>query len=150
MKQDRRKHLEHWYHRITNKPITVPHRTRPARRTGQAERDVLRECLKWLRNRGCLADRNNTGMGDLSGTGRMFRYGIKGGGDIFAVIPPNGQHVEIECKHGDGGIWSESQQKRAEQVRRVGGVYLVVHSVQELADQLEPLLPGLFGEQHGH
>ena len=62
------------------------------------------------------------------------------------MIPPNGQHVEIECKHGDGGIWSESQQKRAEQVRRVGGVYLVVHSVQELADQLEPLLPGLFGE----
>jgi len=146
-KQTTRQHkYEQWYHAITRNPIKKDVQTRPAMKTDCAERDVLKACIKWLRSRQCVADRNNVGMGDLSGTGQKFSYGIKGGGDIMVILPPDGKHVEIECKSGKGGRWTVAQQARSKAVRRVGGLYFVVHSVEELAEYIEPLLPGLFGD----
>lgn len=144
-KLDKQKLYDAYHNVITgkNNSIKTIH-TKPTTRTEQPERDVLSDCKHWLRTHGCVADRNNVGSGDLSGRGAFFSYGIKGGGDIFAILPPHGKHVEIECKAGKGGAWSEDQQKRARRVQSVGGIYIVVHSVQELANQIEPLLPGLF------
>ena len=93
------------------------------------ETDVLRECLDWLRICGFIADRMNTGAGDLGGGFR--RYGIIGAGDIL-VIAPDGKHIEIECKAGKGGTWSISQQKRCWKIRKNNAVYMVVHGVEEL------------------
>lgn len=146
-KLDKQKLYDAYHNVITGNQQSRITRTKPTHRTDQAERDVQRECLRWLRVRNCVADRNNVGSGDLSGRGAFFSYGIKGGGDIFAILPPHGKHVEIECKSGKGGEWSEDQQKRARRVKSVGGIYIVVHSVQELARHIEPLLPGLFIEE---
>jgi len=43
-----------------------------------------------------------------------------------------GKHFEIETKRGSGGTLSAGQQKRMKDVRVNGGIYLVVHGVEEL------------------
>lgn len=95
------------------------------------EKDVLSECMVWLRAHGILCDRNNTGFGDIRGTGQKYRYGIKDAGDIIGVLP-NGIHYEIECKRGKGGRLSTGQQKRMEDVIASNGIYVIVHGVEEL------------------
>ena len=90
---------------------------------------VLQECLIWLKGHGFVADRMNVGAGDFGGGFRT--YGIRGAGDIL-VIAPNGRHIEIECKAGEGGAWSVAQQKRCKKIRRNKAVYMIVHGVEEL------------------
>lgn len=94
------------------------------------EKDVLKDCIAWLRRRGCVADRMNVGAGRLD-NGNFYRYGIAGAGDILAYLP-NGRGVEIECKHGAGGKWSISQQRRAKKIQRNNALYYIVHGVEEL------------------
>jgi len=100
---------------------------------------VLDEVTSWLGKHRILYDRNNTGSGDLRGDGRMFRYGIKDGGDIMGCLP-NGIHFELELKRGRGGTWSDGQQKRCAKVRTNKGVYLLIHGVPELETMFLPLL----------
>ena len=102
-----------------------------------AERDVLKDCLKWLRAHRIFSDRHDCGTGNISGAG-IATYGIKGAGDIIGILP-SGIHFEIECKRGKGGRLSAGQQERMAKVRVTGGVYLVVHGVNEL----EYLMRGL-------
>lgn len=94
-----------------------------------SENDVLSECMTWLKREGFVADRMNVGAGDFGGGYRT--YGIKGAGDIL-VIAPDGLHIEIECKAGKGGVWSESQQKRCKKIRGNKAVYMVIHGRDEL------------------
>jgi len=94
------------------------------------EKIVLQDCLKWLQKKGIMADRNNTGAGEM-GTSGFYNYGIKNGGDIVGLTK-QGVHFEIEAKRGKGGRLSIGQQKRMKDVRDNGGIYLVVHSWQEL------------------
>ena len=117
-------------------------RTKPTYKANVAEKIVLKECLHWLRTRRILAERNNTGFGDLSGIGHMYRYGIKDAGDIIGCV--YGKYFEVECKHGHGGTWSPGQQERKRKVEAAGGLYFLAHSVDELAAHFEPMLPGLF------
>lgn len=107
---------------INTKPI-VPVESKP-------EKEVLQECLKWLRKRGCVADRLDAGTARLD-NGQLYRYGIIGAGDIVGILP-NGQHFEIECKHGAGGKWSISQQRRKKKIKRNNALYFIVHGVSEL------------------
>ncbi len=93
------------------------------------EADVLSECMTWLHAHRFIADRMNVGKGDFGGGFRT--YGIIGAGDIIAIAP-DGRHIEVECKAGKGGVWSESQQKRCRKIRRNNAVYMVVHGIQEL------------------
>ena len=99
-----------------------------------SEAGVLSGCLDWLRMYKFVADRMNTGAGDLGGGFR--RYGIIGAGDILAIAP-DGRHIEIECKAGKGGTWSISQQKRCKRIRKNNAVYMVVHGVPELAHRFK-------------
>ena len=94
------------------------------------EKDVLAACIKWLRKRGCIADRMNVGAGKLD-NGSFYKYGIAGAGDIIGILP-NGIHFEIECKRGDGGKWSISQQQRKKKIERNNALYFIVHGVEEL------------------
>ncbi len=105
----------------------------------QLEADVTTECNDWLTAHGVMYDRNNTGVGDIDGTGRKFTYGIIGGGDIIGCLPC-GRHIEIEYKRGKGGTLSLDQQKRERKVNRHNGVYLVVHGLNELIFTMKGLL----------
>jgi len=96
-----------------------------------AEKDVLKECIEKLRELGLKCDRNNTGFGDIHGTGGKFRYGIAGGGDIIGLTK-SGRHFEVECKKGIGGILSLAQQRRKKDIEMNNGLYLIVHGVEEL------------------
>lgn len=121
-------------------------KTKPAVKSGQKESAVLKSCmiyLKCLTNYGVMARRNNTGFGNL-GSGHLCRYGIKNAADIICSI--NGKYVEIECKHGSGGNWSAEQQTHADEVKRNGGYYFVVHSKEELIEAISPLLPNLIDQ----
>lgn len=90
------------------------------------EREVLKQCLKWLRARRVFCDRHDCG----SGPGHA-RYGILGAGDIIGLTK-QGVHLEIEVKRGKGGRLSKGQQERMLAVRKTGGVYVVAHGVPEL------------------
>jgi len=94
------------------------------------ESTVLKQCLEFLSRHGIMCDRNNIGSGSV-GTSGFYSYGIKGGGDIFAILP-GGIHCEIECKSGKGGSWSRIQQERKVKVERAGGIYWLVCGVEEL------------------
>ena len=94
------------------------------------ESKVVEQCLKWLKSRGILADRLNVGAMPSRDGRRFSRYGIKGAGDI--IVCYEGRHIEIEAKAGKGGSLSIDQQIRQEQVEQAGGLYLIVHGVEEL------------------
>ena len=94
------------------------------------ESEVLKDCLRWLRKRGVLCNRNNTGSGQMGVSG-FYSYGIKGAGDIIGLCK-NGVHFEIECKRGRGGRLSEVQQKRMKGIKRNNGLYFIIHGVEEL------------------
>lgn len=98
------------------------------------EREVLKQCLKWLRARRVFCDRHDCG----SGPGHA-RYGIKGGGDIIGILH-DGRHFEIECKRGKGGRLSAEQRRRMLAVRKAGGAYVVVHGLPELEYYMEGLI----------
>ena len=53
---------------------------------------------------------------------------------------PNGRHFEVEVKRGRGGSLSSGQQKRKRKIMSNNGVYLIVHSVEELEKLLVPIL----------
>jgi hypothetical protein len=100
---------------------------------------VLAECLSLLRSLHIKVDRQNNGkFADASG---FHTYGIIGSGDILGLLP-NGRHLEVECKRGAGGSLSVEQQKRMRDIRENNGVYLVVHSAKELAEDLERVSNG--------
>ena len=94
------------------------------------EKIVLQDCLKWLQKKGIIANRNNTGTGEI-GTSGFYNYGIKNGGDIIGLTE-QGIYFELECKQGKGGRLSTGQQKRLEIIRGSKGIYLIIHGWQEL------------------
>ena len=96
------------------------------------EKEVLVECMQWLRLRCIFHNRHDAGAGDIAGYG-YATYGIKGSGDIHGMLKHRGgQHFELECKAGKGGTLSAGQRKRMHQVRDNGGLYFVVHGIPEL------------------
>jgi len=96
---------------------------------------VVNECIRWLRKHHIFCNRHDCAGADL-GMGQYATYGIKGAGDIIGIIPPDGLHLEIECKAGKGGRLSLGQQKRQINVTNAGGLYFVVHGVEELEHYL--------------
>ena len=118
-----------WPKPIQTKPtVLVPPRP---------EAEVLAGCLKWLKARRVFCDRHDCGAGDF-GSG-YAKYGIEGAGDIIGILP-GGRHIEVECKAGHGGRLSVAQQRRMQDVRIAGGVYLVIHGAEELAEMIKGLI----------
>ncbi len=94
------------------------------------EAQVLKQCLKWLKIKGILCNRNNVGSGQMGESG-FYSYGIKNAGDIVGLLP-SGQHFELEIKKGNGGRLSIGQQKRMKDIEKNNGLYFVVHGLPEL------------------
>ena len=96
-----------------------------------SEATVLKACLEWFKKRGIVANRNNTGFGDIHGTGGFYHYGLKDAGDIIG-LNRQGVHFEVEVKKSNGGRLSLGQQKRMKKIQDSNGIYLVCHGVEEL------------------
>lgn len=96
------------------------------------EYEVLRDCLNWLRKHYIFCQRHDAGTFQ-NDRGQWGCYGIINSGDIHGMLKRHeGKHFEIECKRGSGGRLSVGQYKRRADVMRAGGLYFVVHGVQEL------------------
>lgn len=105
-----------------------------------SESDLVRQCLQWLWLRGVLSWRNNAGTIPLPG-GKFRRFvGMRGAGDIFAVLPPGGLFCSVECKT-PGGRLSREQKAFAAAVAASGGLALVVRSLDDLISGLKEYLP---------
>ena len=105
------------------------------------EAAVQRECLKWLASQPDLVayfERRNTGA--LVVGERYIKFGSPGAADIWVLItrPGSGRvyHIEIECKRRSGGRLSRAQQKFRALCNKIGVVYLVVTSAEDLQIQL--------------
>lgn len=102
------------------------------------EQKLLNACLGYLKLRGCIAIRNNSGVIFLSngdGTQRAVRAGMQGASDIIGCLP-NGKFLAVECKSKKGRL-TESQAQFLESVRVRGGVALVIRDLEELHTAIE-------------
>lgn len=103
------------------------------------EKDVVHQCLMWLKRHRIFCTRHDVGGGYLGAGTAYATYGIIGAGDIIGLLR-NGRHFEIECKAGKGGRLSRGQQKRMHNIKDNNGIYLVVHGVEELEYLMEKYL----------
>jgi len=102
------------------------------------EHDVLRDCLIWLRRRGIMCNRHDSGSFQ-NVHGDWGTYGIKGAGDIIG-LSKTGKHFELEIKRGSGGRLSSEQQRRMRRIRENCGLYFVIHGVEELEHYMGDLI----------
>ena len=98
----------------------------------QLERIVLIQCLEWLHGHHIFCQCHDAGTFQNE-RGQWGCYGIINSGDIHGMLKRHGgKHFEIETKRGSGGRQSKGQQDRMKDVRDNGGLYFVVHGVEEL------------------
>ena len=104
------------------------------------EHDVKTDCVEWLHKHHVFCNQHGCGS-FINERGQQRMYGIKNSGDIHGMLKRHGgRHFEVECKRGSGGTLSIGQQKRMKQVRDNGGLYFVVHGVEELKYYFEDLI----------
>lgn len=103
-----------------------------------SESMIVNQCIRYLHAINIFAWRNNTGGYRPEGGTRFIRYGFPGSADIFAIIPPTGLFCAIEAKT-EKGKQSDKQKAFQERVEASGGIYLLVHSLEELIEAMRPL-----------
>lgn len=109
-----------------------------------SEAAVLKACLQYLAALNIFSWRsNNTGVRRTDKVGRAFWSftGMAGVADILAVLDrvgDRGRLMAIECKSSTGKV-SPAQQHFLDTVNRLGGIGLVVRSVDDLASALRDL-----------
>jgi hypothetical protein len=97
------------------------------------EADVLRAVDEVLSLCGIFHWRNNSGA---MKTDRGFvRFGLPGSSDILGVCP-DGRFLAVECKAPVTGRLSKAQKWFLDKVNELGGVGIVVDSVDGLIGQL--------------
>lgn len=103
------------------------------------EQDLVNACLAFLQLRGIPAWRQNQGAvaGTYSGRRRFVRFcSAKGVSDVLGILPPAGRMLAVEVKQ-PGRKPTPDQAAFLEQVRRAGGLGVVVHDLAELQAALE-------------
>ena len=98
------------------------------------ESAVVKACLQYLVLKHVMAWRNNTGVARPSradGSTGFLRFGAVGSSDIIGIMP-DGRFLAVECK-AKGGKLSEPQRFFLADIRKHGGVAIVVYSVDNLA-----------------
>jgi hypothetical protein len=103
------------------------------------ETALVRACLDLLRLRGIPAWRQNQGRLRVERGGRTHFYqfaGAAGISDILGLIPPTGRLLAVECKR-KGGRLRPAQRAFLENVRKAGGLALVITDVRALAEALD-------------
>jgi hypothetical protein len=101
---------------------------------GVLENSVLNAVMEYLSLKHIPHWRMNSGATKTERDG-FIRFGSKGMSDIYA-IGPAGISVWIECKRPKGGRLSEAQKEFLDCINRNFGIGIVVHSVEELEEQL--------------
>lgn len=111
------------------------------------EKTIQSQVLSWLKKAGIDAWRNNTGTavygggyraafgGSVNPPARRVSFGRLGSADITGILP-DGRRLEVEVKR-PGESQGPKQRKFQEMIERNRGVYLLVTSVEELANGLE-------------
>jgi hypothetical protein len=101
------------------------------------EADVLQAVDQWLSLKRIPHWRMNSG-GLKDSRGRLVRFGARGMADFYAIGPaPEGKSIWIECKRPNGGVVSVAQREFLDCINRHSGVGIVVHSVEDLEEQLK-------------
>lgn len=101
------------------------------------EREVLKQCRDYLRLRGFLVIRINSGaqVGEYKGKKRFIRFNDTNGvSDLLALRDSTVIFIEVKRP---GGKLSDHQAAFLDDVRRHGGVGICVSSVDDLRRQLE-------------
>ena len=109
-----------------------------------SEKEIQKTILDWLKwHKQIFCWRNNSGamVSEYKGKKRFMRFGAEGSPDIFAVkmvfpCPGNGiigvgQIIGIEVKSPTGKM-SEAQEKFREEFQKVGGIYILARSVEDV------------------
>ena len=111
----------------------------------KSEKTIQKEILNYLeflcRNRRLYYYRSNSGQFSFTradGSKGFMKTGRVGCPDI-TVLLPGGRFVGVEVKTKKGSL-SPFQKKTAELIEELGGVYLLVRSVEELKENLESLV----------
>ncbi len=91
------------------------------------QKQILAEfgALPWLR-----VWRNNTGA-LTDQRGQLITYGLKGSADILGLIAPDGRFLAIEVKN-ERGKQSPAQIAFGEMVEKMGGIYILARSVEDV------------------
>ena len=99
----------------------------------------VRQCLEYLRLKGIMAFRMNSGAILLGGRGkgRMVQLGPPGTSDIIGVLP-GGRFLAIECKVGRNKL-SATQDAFLKLVNDAGGFGVVVWSLDDLEEAINGL-----------
>ena len=101
------------------------------------ESDVVKFAIDFLLQSGYFVWRNNTGAmpwRDRYGQEKFMRFGKVGSSDILGISPA-GRFVAIECK--DKSKATEKQLEFLEEIKRRGGIGLIIHSPEELMEGLK-------------
>jgi tricorn protease-like protein len=101
------------------------------------EQKLVKACMDYLRCKGFLVLRNNSGRIFINDNGkiRAIRAGMAGSSDIIACSP-DGRFFAIECKSKKGRL-TENQKEFLRKVSELGGVALVVRNIDELIGYCE-------------
>jgi len=101
------------------------------------EQKLVKACMDYLRYKGFLVLRNNSGRIFINDNGkiRAIRAGMAGSSDIIACSS-DGRFFAIECKSKKGRL-TENQKKFLQKVLELGGVALVVKNIDELIGYCE-------------
>lgn len=94
--------------------------------------------LEYLTLRGVLCWRNNTGAYAVEALGsrrRFIRFGVRGSGDILAVLP-GGRFLSIEVKVGRDEL-RDSQRLWMGSVRAAGGLAIVARCLEDVEQAIE-------------
>lgn len=88
--------------------------------------DMRRDFFSWTQN---------TSAG-IAPSGIFMRSNMRGVADRIGLQAPTGRFVAVEYKRERGGVHNDDQKRFMRNVRAHGGVYLLVRSVEELAEGL--------------
>lgn len=66
---------------------------------------------------------------------RVVRFGIPGQADLTGILP-DGRRLEVEVKSPEG-TQSEEQRNYQRMIERLGGVYVLARSVEDVSGALE-------------
>lgn len=99
------------------------------------EKDLQRQVLDYLSLRHIFNYRNNSGamVSEYKGKKRFMRFGATGSPDIVMVM--DGIYIGVEVK-GTNGKQSDGQKVFQEELEKAGGMYLLVHSMEEFLDKI--------------
>ena len=104
------------------------------------EADIQRLCLERLRWwKGGSLWRANVGAHTIRDPGRrprFMRFGRPGQADLTGILAGSGRRLEVEIKTSRG-VLSERQRDFAGEIQRMGGLYAVVRSADELEGVLD-------------